>query len=214
MGLREAIRFYTAAEELQPNDTDLLFSLGVVRFQLANADLDNRAEHMQDAVAYFEKTLTISPDDEEALYNAASLHLELRECERGYELARHLRDLNPRQGRYHDLVGRLLDCLGEKDERVAGLVFSRALRDAAVFPVEQISEMREEYGPQSGIERKYREEGAPEEIRTFTDAQGGSYVAWFYWTRGRAYAFRDGQDAYQIEFRPQQPAEDSGGGTD
>ncbi|MBD3161026.1 MAG: tetratricopeptide repeat protein [Candidatus Eisenbacteria bacterium] len=208
-GLRDAIRFYSAAEELQPRDTDLLFSLGVVHFQLANADEEHATEHMQDAVEYFDKTLQINPRDEEALYNAASLRLELEQCEKGLEQSQRLLDMNPRQGRYHGLQGRILDCLGDKDKRVAGLVFSQALRSGEVL--EDVQELRQEYGVQSDIERKYREEGAPEEIRSFTDATGGRYVTWFYWTRGRAYAFHNGEEMYQTEFQPQQPEEGSGG---
>ncbi len=88
-----------------------------------------RSVEYRSAVEYFEKTLACKEDDQDALFNAASLYLELKDCEKGIVLAKKLLDLNPREGRYYDMVGRLNDCLGKKSERVAGLVFSRALKN-------------------------------------------------------------------------------------
>ena len=119
-------------------------------------------------------------------------------------------DLDPRQGRYYDLVGRLSDCLGEKTERVAGLVFSRALSSGEVVPSENLRAHRETYGPSSGLVRKHREEGEPEEVRVFTDATGGEYATWFYWSRGKAFAFYNGEKKYETSFKPQREAEGSG----
>lgn len=209
-GLKDAVKFYSEAEALRPNDPDLLFSIGVVYYQLAETDEALRIERMTKAAEYFEKTLAVNPDDQEALYNAASLHLELETCDKGLPLATHLLDLDPRQGRYHDLVGRINDCLGEKTVRLAGLVFSRALRSGDVVPAAEFKTHREEWGPQSDLMRKHREAGEPEEIRTFTDAHGGKYVTWFYWTRGTAYAFYNGDEKYETNFKPQQPEDESG----
>jgi tetratricopeptide (TPR) repeat protein len=167
---------------------------------------------MAGAVKYFEKTLKVNPDDQEALYNAASLHLELESCDEGLAQARQLLDIDPRQGRYYDLVGRLSDCLGEKSERVAGIVFSRALQSGDVVPSEAFEDHRGTYGPTSDLVRKYREEGEPEEIRVFTDATGGEYATWFYWSRGKAFAFFEGEKKYEINFKSQREAE--GIGTD
>jgi tetratricopeptide (TPR) repeat protein len=211
--LPDAIRFYSEAEALRPDDADLLFSLGVVHYQLAEEDTANAETHMTGAVKYFEKTLEVNPDDQEALYNAASLHLELDGCDKGLAQARQLLDLDPRQGRYYDLVGRLSDCLGEKSERVAGLVFSRALRSGDVVPSEGFEEHRGTYGPTSDLVRKHREEGAPEEVRVFTDATGGEYATWFYWSRGKAFAFYNGEKKYETSFRPQRQTEESGTGS-
>ena len=162
------------------------------------------------AVEYFEKTLGVNPDDQEALYNAASLHLDLENCDKGLPQAKQLLDLDPRQGRYHDLVGRLSDCLGEKSERVAGLVFSRARRSGDVVPIDDFRTHRDTYGPSSDLVRRHREEGEPEEIRVFTDAAGGEYATWFYWSRGKAFAFYNGDKKYETSFKPQRRMEESG----
>src|SRR4030042_1197652 len=115
-------------------------------------------------------------------------------------MARHLLDLDPRQGRYYYLLGRLSDCLGNKTERVSGLVFSRALTSGDSLPAEGFRAHVEAYGPSSDLVRKYREEGEPEEIRTFTDASDDVYAAWFYWTRGKAFSFKSGKKEYETSF--------------
>jgi len=203
-GLADAIEFYREAEQMRPDDADLLFSIGVVYYQRANLDSAGRTEMLTQAVQYFDKALVVSPDDQEALYNAASLHLELKTCDEGLVLARRLLDLSPRDGRNHDLVGRMLDCKGEKTQRVAGLVFSRALTSGEVVVQEEYRTLREKWGAQSDLVRKYREEGDPDEVRIFTDTDGGQYVAWFYWARGKAIAFYDGERRYETSFKPQQ----------
>ncbi len=201
--LRNAIKFYGEAEKIKPDDPDLLFSLGVVHYQLAEAESeDKRPDLYRTAVSYFEKTLQYKEDDEEAMYNAASLYLELRECDKGITLAKRALDANPRQGRYYDIVGRLNDCLGKKSERVGGLVFSKALRDGVVVSPEEVKAQLEKLGGTSGALRKYREEGKPEEVRTFEDASGAEYMCWFYWSRGKAFAFTNGDFKYEMDFKP------------
>lgn len=200
-----AVKFYSEAEKLRP-DPDLQYSLGVVHYQLAEADTSNKKAEYLKAVEYFEKTLAQKEDDQDALYNAASLYYELKNCERGVVLAKRMLDLNPREGRYYDMVGRLNDCLGKKSERVAGLVFSAALKRGDLIPVDGLKEKIESLGGTSDAMRKYREEGKPEEVRSFTDTGGGEYLCWFYWTRGKALAFIRGEYKYEMDFKPQKEA--------
>jgi tetratricopeptide (TPR) repeat protein len=201
--LKDAVRFYQEAEKIRPTDSDLLFSIGVMHYQIAEADTAARKSHYGEAVSYFERAIEGKPDDQEALFNASTLHLELKSCDKGIVLAKRLLDLNPREGKHHDLVGRLSDCLGQKNDRVAGLVFSRALQGGEVVPLEGFKEMVQSKGAQSDLMRRYREEGSPEEVRSFKDASNREYMAWFYWTRGKALAFYGGEFKYQTSFKPQ-----------
>jgi tetratricopeptide (TPR) repeat protein len=205
-GYAAAVKFYTEAEKLCGNDCDLLYSIGVVHYQLAEVDSTGTIAEYRSAVAYFEKTLACKEDDQDALYNAASLYLELKECDKGLVHAKKLLDLNPHEGRYYDIVGRLNDCMGKKNERVGGLVFSRALKSGTLVPPENLKGEIEKLGGTSDAMRKYREEGKPEEIRSFTDASGSDYLCWFYWTRGKALAFVRGEFKYQVDFKPQKEA--------
>lgn len=207
-GLRDAIKFYSEAEKIRPKDSDLLFSIGVVYFQLAEGDTARKREHYDTAADYFVKTLEIKPDDQEALQNAATLYLELKQCDEGLAAARKLVDLDPHNYRYHDILGRLNGCVGQKSDQIAGLVFSRSLRDGEVIPLDGFNAHKESFDAQSDLLRRYREEGKPEEIRTFKDTNGREYETWFYWTRGKAYAFYDGEFKYSTEFRPEQPKEE------
>jgi tetratricopeptide (TPR) repeat protein len=209
-GCNSAIKFYSEAEKLNAKDCDLLYSMGVVHYQLAEADTAKKTAEYRSAVEYFEKTLACKEDDQDALFNAASLYLELKECDKGIVLAKKLLDLNPREGRYYDMVGRLNDCLGKKSERVAGLVFSRALKSGEVVSPENLKTEIEKLGGTSDAMRKYREEGKPEEIRSFTDAGGADYLCWFYWTRGKALAFIRGEYKYEMTFKPQKEAPPGG----
>lgn len=206
----DAIKFYSEAEKLNTGDCDLFYSMGVVHYQLAEADTAQRKVEYKSAVEYFEKTLQCKEDDQDALFNAASLYLELKECDKGIVLAKKLLDLNPHEGRYYDMVGRLNDCLGKKSERVAGLVFSRALKSGDVLPAENLKAEIEKLGGTSDAMRKYREEGKPEEVRSFTDAGGADYLCWFYWTRGKALAFIRGEYKYEMTFKPQKETPEGG----
>lgn len=200
--LNDAIKFYREAEAIRTDDCDLLFSMGVVYYQLAEAEASARDQHYAEAVQYFEKALTCNPSDQEALYNAASLYLELKKCDRGIELARRLLDLDPKKGKHYDMVGRLNDCLGKKNERVGGLVFSRALQSGEVLP--DLKPELEKCPGTSDALKKYREEGKPDEIRTFQDTSGGTYMCWFYWGRGKAIAFLNCEYKYEQNFKPVQ----------
>ncbi len=201
--LRDAVKFYTAAEDLCTEDPDLYFSLGVVIYQLAMADTLNKATLYQQAATAFEKCLSIKPEDQEALYNVASLYKELNQCDKGLQAAKTLLDLDPKAGKNYDLRGRLYDCLGNKNERVTGLIFARALQAGSdSVAVGDFRSHLDKLGSSAAdILKKYREEGAPEAIRTFS-VSGTNYEAWFYWSRGRAYAFSNGTLKYQTDFRP------------
>jgi tetratricopeptide (TPR) repeat protein len=211
-GLMNSVKFYSAADSLRPNDPDLLFSLGVVHYQLAEADTMHKAEHYAKAIEAFENDLQAKPDDQEALYNAASLYLEMKQCDKGLERAKTLLDLDPKKGRYHDIVGRLYYCQGNKTERVAGIVFQRSLQpvgDATGVTSVSVDDFRAHLGQAdatSDMVKKYREEGKPEEVRTFNDNTSGAWETWFYWSRGRAYAFQNGALKYSRTFKPVKPA--------
>ena len=206
-GLENGVKYYTAADSLRSNDPDLLFSLGVVHYQLAETDTMHKQENYRKAIEAFEKDLAAKPDDQEALYNTASLYLELKQCDKGLERAKALLDLDPKKGRYHDILGRIYYCLGNKNERVAGIVFQRSLQPpgdmsgVTVVPVEDFRTHLGQADAQSDLVRKYREEGKPEEVRTFTDSSSGAWEVWFYWSRGKAYAFQNGSLKYQREFK-------------
>jgi tetratricopeptide (TPR) repeat protein len=197
--LKDAIKFYREAEPLKAGECDLLFSMGVVFYQLAEAEESARDTHFAEAVDYFEKTLQCNPSDQEALYNAATLYLELKRCERGIEHARTLLDLDPKKGKHYNIVGRLNDCLGKKNERIGGLVFAKALDQGEVVP--DLKPELEKLGTSDAM-KKYREEGKPDEVRTFQDTSGGAYMCWFYWGRGKAIAFLNGEYKYEQSFKP------------
>jgi cytochrome c-type biogenesis protein CcmH/NrfG len=207
-GLNDAIRFYSEAENLRPEDPDLLFSLGVVYYQIALGDSAGQKEKLGNAVDYFDRTLKVKPDDQEALYNAASLDLELQKCEAGIEKARTLLDLDPHKGRNYDLVGRLSDCLGNKGDRIQGILFKRALDSGDIVPLDDFRAHLEKWGPGSDTMRRYREEGKPEEVRSFKDTSGREYECWFFYTRGKAYIFSDGTFKYETSFKAEKPKEE------
>jgi tetratricopeptide (TPR) repeat protein len=209
-GLNDAVRFYTEAEKLRPEDPDLLFSLGVIYYQIALSDTveAGKNEKLTKAVGYFDRTLQAKPDDQEALYNAASLDLELKKCEEGLQKAKTLLDLDPHKGRNYDLVGRLSDCMGSKGERIMGILFKRALDTGDVVALEDFRTHLEKWGPGSDTMRRYREEGKPEEVRSFKDSNNREYECWFFYTRGKAYVFSDGTFKYETSFKPEKPKEE------
>jgi Flp pilus assembly protein TadD len=207
-GLNDAVRFYSEAEKIRPEDPDLLFSLGVVYYQIALADSSGQTEKLTKAVDYFDRTLKVKPDDQEALFNAASLDLELKKCDEGLAKAKALLDLDAQKGRNYDLVGRLSDCLGNKGDRIMGILFKRALDSGDLVPLDDFRTHIEKWGPGSDAMRRYREEGKPEEVRSFKDTSSREYECWFFYTRGKAYIFSDGAYKYETSFKAEKPKEE------
>ncbi|MBD3335367.1 MAG: tetratricopeptide repeat protein [Candidatus Eisenbacteria bacterium] len=202
----DAIKFYKEVRAITPEDPDLLYQLAGGYFQKAidaETPAEERTEYMRNAANLYGQVVERVKGDEDALYNMTVALWELGEYEQGAQRAQTLVDLNPKDGEYHILLGRMLNKLGKQEEFVKEFILGKALRDGRMDPpgTDVRSEVQS-YGPDTDIKDMLRMMGQPQEVRRF-DYQGDQeYVVWFYWSEGKAYAFVDGAQQFEVVFEP------------
>lgn len=202
-GYRDALKLYEKSATLVPDDTDLRFQIGATHHELSYLEKNNVDALRQVAIDEYKKVLATTPDDVDVMFNLASLLRDMGQYKEAKEVGQKLLDMRPKEAGYHDFLGRVEDKLGNKTALVSGIVFSRALKNGTNVAPAQAAERIKQWGTSSDISRRYREGGAPEDLRTFTDTQGQEYETWFYWTRGVGYAFVNGEEKYQTRFAKQ-----------
>jgi tetratricopeptide (TPR) repeat protein len=222
-GFRSSIRLYREAEQLKPEDVDLLFQMGAASAALADGLReekgevdDEQLELLRSSAGYYDRLLAQQPDDMDVLYNVALVYRDLGEHEKALAAARHLVDLNPTEAAYHLLLGRVASKVEDTDVDFYGeIIFASVLADGTVEVNPDIREMVDRVcPPASDMKRVYRERGDPEEVRRWTDATGQQYVWWCYWTSGHAAAFIDCEKRYEIYFRALREKPSMGGDGD
>ena len=200
--------FYAKAGDIKPDDVELNQNSGAVAWELADIQPERKQELLSQSQAAYEKVLTEEPDNMDVIENLALLHSELGDHEKALELASKLVDLNPKEGRYHVHKGRILGEMDDKPAMFGSLLIGQVVKGGANVATTQARAQAEKYGPRSDILGCFRENGEPEEIKTYQQS-GSSYEVWFYWTRGTAYAFEGGSQIYVAKFAKwEPPAED------
>lgn len=201
--------FYIRAAEMKPEDVELNQNRGAVAWELADLQPERKDEMLAQSQAAYDKVLAQEPDNLDVLENLALLHSELGSYEKAKVLAAKLVDLEPKEGRYHVHLGRIVGEMGDKPAMLGELLLGQVINNGVNVDPTQARVQAEKYGPRSDILSRFREAGEPEEIKTYT-ASGSSYEVWFYWTRGTAYAFEAGNEIYTGRFQKwTPPAEES-----
>ncbi len=202
--LREARRLYTEAEGISPGDPDVAFQAAATAYSLSEFERDGarKNEYLAEAVTRYEDVLKANPVDVDVLYNLALVLRDLQRFEEAKVYAQRLVDLKPRDGTYRETLGRIEDRLGNKQALVTGIVFGMALKNGQQVPVDQARSRAEKFGSAAEALRRYRENGPPEEILSFTDQQGQEYDIWFYWSRGQGFGFQQGKEKFSSSFAP------------
>lgn len=203
------------AEEIpaaSPQDRlEVNYNIGSAYYGLA--DLSEGAErtgHLEQALEYYQKVLDADPEDGAALENMAYLHSDLARHTEAIEYGRRRLDLEPWEGGSHGphmLMVRIYHAARgaaaeEEQPRFTMLENGHLLltqildldKSTRVTP-EEIRNQR----PNSDAIRTLRDRGVPDEIRRFVGAQG-AYDTWLYWTEGRIYIFKDGNEQFRTNF--------------
>lgn len=198
----DAAELYRQADQVMPGVADLNFQLGATAYELAQLIPEKRTELLNEAAVRYEEVLKQNPVDADVIYNLVLVLRDLKRYDEARERALRLVDLRPREGTYREILGRTEDQLGNKEALLSGLVFGRALKSGTPVPSSEAAAHVEKFGSGTEIKRRYLENGAPEEIYTFEDAQGQAYEAWFYWNRGLGYGFVEGREKFTTKFAP------------
>ncbi|MCC7144147.1 MAG: tetratricopeptide repeat protein [Candidatus Eisenbacteria bacterium] len=203
----QALALYAQASEVVSEDpkeqSDLLFQRGSAAYELAYLDKAQEKEYLQKAADFYAGVLKLTTDDVDVMYNLALVYKDLEQYQNGRDWARKLVDTKPSDGTYHELLGIMEDKLGNKNARLQGIIFGRALRNGTQVAVADARARSEKHGPTSDIARRFRENGQPDELRTFTDSSNNEWECWFYWVRGTGFAFVGGSQRYDTKFAAQ-----------
>lgn len=198
----EAQKLYRQAEETSPGHSDISFQLGMTSYELAQLDPEHRQDLMAESVGHYQDVLKDNSADVDVLYNLSLALRDLGRYQEAREYTERLVDLKPEEGSYRQMLGRVADKLGDKQALLSGIIFGTALKSGTKVDTTQAEAMAKKFGGSSDLLRRYRENGPPNEILTFTDTQGQEYEVWFYWHRGDGFGFVEGKERFQSQFAP------------
>jgi tetratricopeptide (TPR) repeat protein len=198
--------YFQQALDLKPTDANLIFYLnwylGVTSYELANLLPAERPQLLQAAIDYYQRVLTDDPTYLDVLYNLFVILKDGGEAQKALQIAKRMVDLRPKDGTYWGLYG-TSQRLAKNNDRVYGPTAIReALKRGETIDPAQAQGRATTAGSTSDLMRRFRENGKPDEIRTFKDLQGNELENWFYWTRGTAYGFSAGDERYSESFAP------------
>jgi tetratricopeptide (TPR) repeat protein len=198
--------YFQQALDLKPTDANLVFYLnwylGVTSYELANLLPPERPQLLEAAVTYYQNVLKDDPTYLDVLYNLFVILKDGGEATKALDIAKRMVDLRPEDGTYWGLYG-TAQRLAKHNDRVYGPTAIReALKRGSKIDPAQAQTRAASAGASSDILRRYRENGAPDEIRSFKDLQGSELENWFYWKRGTAYGFADGSERYAESYAP------------
>lgn len=193
--------YFRRAIELRPSESRLNYWLGILAYELSQLVPEQKDALLAEAVERYNTILSENPADVEVLYSVVGLLRDKGDYAAAREYATRMVDLDPRNGSYRDILGRVEGQLGNKDALFAGVAFGTALKRGVRVAPEQAGTRAEAHGPGSDLKRRYLENGPPEEILTF-DSQGIEYEVWLYWIRGTGYGFVQGAEKFASKFAP------------
>jgi tetratricopeptide (TPR) repeat protein len=203
---QSAAELYRAADSIISGESDLSFQLGATAYELAQIKPPSqRAELYNESITRYEAVLKDNPADADVLYNLVLVLRDVKRNQEARDYALRLVDLKPHDGVYREILGRTedaLDSVNGKQALLSSLVFGRALKSGLKVDAGEAAKRADAFGSGTEIKRRYLENGAPEEILTFNDAQGAEYEVWFYWSRGLGYGFVGGKEKFSTKFVP------------
>lgn len=207
-----AIEFYNQAAEVGGADVELKQNRAGASWELSELAPERKDELLTNAVADYDAVLAEEPGNVDVLKNLANLQAIRGQNEKALELAARLVDIDPKKGEYHLMQGTFHQSLGNKTEMIGDIIISQTLDTGVVMPAADAKTAGEKYGTASGMLAQYRENGQPEEWRTYQDKGSTTYDVWFYWTRGRAFVFQGGKQIYDKRFAKYEGGTPSGEG--
>jgi len=111
--------------------------------------------------------------------------------------------LDPKDATVHQFLFLSLNKLNKKDEAISEYTVYKALSDGKQRTGSQVKvwvdSAENRLGKNHQLGTTLKADGMPEEIRTFSDGDK-SLESWFYWSKGKAVTFMEGQLFSQATF--------------
>jgi tetratricopeptide (TPR) repeat protein len=203
-GYREAIEMFERAISFDRPVEDMVpiyFNMGVAHAELGRLlEGGTKAQQLNAAVECYQKVLETEPEDTATLENLAFVYSELGEHEHAVEYGQRLLDTEPWSHVYHFVLVRLYNTAGDREKSAAHLMLQTSLSSGDTVAPSQSRQLASAAGPGSDMLRTLRSRGEPEEMFRYMGSRGEYYI-WFYWTEGRVFIFKDGEQVFRAEFR-------------
>jgi tetratricopeptide (TPR) repeat protein len=204
-GYERALALLHDAETIPADEADLLevhFNIATAYFRLA--DLVEGAEKqdaLTQAAEYYVKVLEVAPEDQDALQSLAYVYSEREMHEEAITYGQRRLDMEPWETGPNMLMHNLYKAAGEDRLANGHILMVQILREGQRQAAGYARQEAQSYGPDADIKSVLRDRGEPNEARTF-NVGTTPYSAWFYWTEGRVYIFREGKEQIRVGFAP------------
>lgn len=209
-----ALNFYNSAAEIEADDLDLAQNRAGIAWELSDLDPSRKDELTAAAAADYERVLAAEPENAIVLENLSMLASSRGETQAALDYASRLVDIDPKDAKAHILQGRAQGALDNRSAMLGDLLIGQSLDSGTQIPPTQARSEAEKFGAKSDMLAQFRESGEPEEIRSYSDTGGSDYQIWFYWARGRAYCYQQGDEIYAKEFKGVTAGATGGGGSE
>ncbi|MCK4413909.1 MAG: tetratricopeptide repeat protein [Candidatus Eisenbacteria sp.] len=193
------------AETIPADQEDLLevhFNIATAYFRLSDlVEGGGKENALAKAAEYYLKVLEVAPEDLDALQSLAYVYSERGMHEEAIEFGQKRLDTEPWKAAPNMLMHSLYKAAGQDRMANGHILMVQILREGQRRSVGYAREEAPKYGPSADIKNVLRDRGQPEEVRTF-NVGATPYTAWFYWTDGRVYIFREGTEQIRVGFAP------------
>jgi tetratricopeptide (TPR) repeat protein len=206
-GYDEAVRYYSRAAEITPDDAGLLFAMATAHFELARGDSSRAKVELAAAAEGYKKVLPLvrkdNKDDEDTLFNLTLVYVEAGDYVAAEQIARRVVDLDTKKPDGRKLLGRVYARKGDSTKAFAELLVASSLEkgSAVGLPSSWNADEKKRFGWGRDAEAVVKTKGQPDEVRVHEEA-GTTIATWFYWTKGEAVAFSKGSQLAAVSFTP------------
>lgn len=190
---QEAWETLSRADEVE-STSDLDYLRGLVAYSWAESEESGeRWERLAWAEDAFRSVLKHDPHDADAAFNLGAVLMASEQFEEAAAIYRRLLRDSPTDGGLYLALSRVHSMSGESELALTEEAAGKALRAGEPVDNPGIWALRAaERFAEADLALTYEELGSPEAVYTYTVPGGVLVEAWFYWSRGRVEAFREG----------------------
>ena len=160
-------------------------------------------EKLPEAVKTLDQAVAAFPQNKDLLSLAGQTKYQAGDSQGAVDLLRRAVALDPKDATVHQFLFLSLNKLNKKDEAVSEYTIYKALSDGKQRTGSQlktwVDSADNRLGANHQLKTTLKSDGYPEEVRTFSDGDK-ILESWFYWSKGKAVTFMEGQVFSQATF--------------
>jgi len=183
---------YFRVYEISAGDTTSLRENAIYNASVIQVNLDNNKK----AVEYIDLGLKSYPNSEDLLLLAGQTKFYVGDYEGSVAAMTRVEELDPKDATAHEFLFKAYNKLNNKEKSVSEYTLYKALsegrqRTGAALKT-WVNSADNRLGPENQCKATLKADGDPDEVRTYADGDK-TLETWFYWSKGIAITFLDGQ---------------------